>query len=126
MRRTVEQESGISVLSFLKCLMFSYILTTVLLLLLAFLLFKLHLGEGIVSIAIILIYCVSTFFAGFLAGKKAQNRKFLWGLLIGGAYFLVLVVISLAVNKTMGLQGNTFITTMILCAGGGMLGGMVS
>ena len=126
MSRTVKQENGMSLLSFLKCLLFSYILTTILLLLLAFLLYKLQWKERIISIAIIVIYCAATFFAGFMAGKMAHNRKFLWGLLIGGAYFLVLVVISLAVNKTMGLQGNSFLTTLILCTGGGMLGGMVS
>lgn len=120
------QEKKVPVLFFLKSLMFSYILTAILLMLLALLLYKVGLGASIVSIAIIAIYVISTFFAGFLAGKRMQNRKFLWGLVMGGLYFLVLAAISFAVNRTVGGMGNSFLTTMVLCVGGGMLGGMIS
>lgn len=109
----------------LKCLLLSYILTAMLLLLLAFMLYKLRLSEGIVSIAISSIYVVSTFVAGFVAGKKLQTRKFLWGMLLGTVYFVVLAVISLLVNQSVGELGNSFLTTLTLCAAGGTLGGMM-
>lgn len=115
-----------SVIFFLKCLLFSYIVTAALLMILALFLFKLGLGERVVSIAIIVIYVFSTFLAGFLAGKKMQNQKFLWGLLMGTLYFVVLALVSLAVNHSMVELGNPFFTTLALCAGGGMLGGMLS
>ena len=73
-----ENENKVSPLFFLKCLLFSYIVTTILLFLLAFLLYKLQWKESVVAVAIIVIYVAATFFAGFLAGKKMQNRKFLW------------------------------------------------
>lgn len=120
------QENKVSPLFFLKSLLFSYILTAVLLMLLALLLYKAGIGANIVSIAIIAIYVTATFFAGFLAGKKMQSRKFLWGLVMGGLYFLVLAAISFAINRSVGELGTSFFTTMVLCAGGGMLGGMVS
>lgn len=120
------QEKKVPVLFFLKSLLFSYILTAVLLMLLALFLYKARLSAGIVSIAIIVIYVISTFFAGFLTGKKMQSRKFLWGLVMGGLYFLVLTVVSFAVNRSVGELGNSFFTTMVLCAGGGMMGGMLS
>ena len=110
----------------LKTLLFSYILTGVLLALLAFFLYKLGLGEKAVSVAITVIYVACTFFAGLIAGKKLKSRRFLWGLLMGGAYFLVLALVSLvAGGGDMGV-GNSFFTTLVLCAGGGMLGGMIS
>lgn len=109
----------------LKCLLFSYILTALLLLLLAFLLYKFGLSEGIVSIAISSIYVLATFMAGFVAGKKLQTRKFLWGMLLGTVYFVVLAVISLLVNQSVGELGNSFMTTLTLCAAGGTLGGML-
>lgn len=110
----------------LKTLLFSYIFTGVLLALLAFLLYKLGLGEKAVTAAIIVIYVAATFFGGFIAGKKLKNRKFLWGLVIGAAYFVVLAAVSLSAGES-GLQiGNSFLTTLVLCAGGGMLGGMLS
>jgi putative membrane protein, TIGR04086 family/integral membrane protein, TIGR04097 family len=110
----------------LKCLLLSYLLTTGLLLLLALLLYRFELTEKVVSVCIIGIYILVTFLAGFLAGKREGSRKFLWGLLLGGLYFLILIVISLTVNQGMGEVGGNFFTVLILCCGSGMLGGMLS
>lgn len=110
----------------LKCLLFAYLLTAGLLLLLALFLYRFEFSEQIVSLSIIAIYVIVTFLAGLVAGKKMGARKFLWGLLMGALYFVVLILVSLAVNK--GLSGVTsdFVTVMLLCVGSGMLGGMVS
>lgn len=110
----------------LKCLLFSYLLTTGLLLLLALMLYRFGLSEQIVSICIIAIYVIVTFLAGLIAGKREGNRKFLWGLLIGTLYFLVLLIVSLMVNHGMSSITGNFFTVLMLCAGSGMLGGMVS
>ncbi len=118
-------EQRIPILFLLKCLLFSYILTAALLLLLTFLLYKLGLTEQIVSVSIIAIYVIATLFAGFVVGKRMQNRKFLWGLLIGAAYFLILLLVSLFVNSSSGEIGSSFGTTLVLCTAGGMLGGML-
>ena len=96
------------------------------LVILAFLLYKLNLGEKIVSAAIIVIYVAATLFGGFTTGRKMQNRRFLWGLLMGAAYFLVLAAVSFGVGKGDVHLGTSFLTTLVLCAGGGMLGGMLS
>ena len=100
----------------LKCLLISYLLTTGLVRLLA----------KIVSICIIAIYIIITFLAGFLAGKREGNRKFLWGLMMGSLYFVILIVLSLIVNHGLsGVSGN-LLTVLMLCGGSGMLGGMIS
>ena len=109
-----------------KSLLFSYILTGVLLALLAFALYRFGLGEKTVSIAIIAIYVVATLFSGFAAGKRIKSRRFLWGLLMGCAYFLILAVVSFIAGKGDVQVGSSFFTTLALCAGGGMLGGMLS
>lgn len=110
----------------LNSLLFSYILTVLMLGVLAFLLYKLQLGEKAVNIAIIVIYVAATVFGGFLAGKRMGNRRFLWGLALGGAYFIILAAVSLIVGKGNIQMGSSFFTTLVLCAGGGMLGGMLS
>lgn len=125
MERTTNQ-GDIPVLFLLKTLLFSYILTGALLSLLAFLLYKVGLTESIVAIVIIAIYVAATFFAGFVAGKKLKSRKFLWGLLMGSAYFIVLAAISLVLGEPAGQLGDSVVTTLVLCAAGGMLGGMLS
>ncbi|MBO5283773.1 MAG: TIGR04086 family membrane protein [Lachnospiraceae bacterium] len=127
MNRNGQEKTGeVPVLFLLKSLLFSYILTGGLLLLLALLLYKAGLSRKVVSVCIIVIYVLATFLAGFITGKRLKNRKFLWGALMGAAYFLVLVMISLAVNRQLGALTNSFLTTLVLCSGGGMLGGMLS
>lgn len=116
---------GIPVGFLMKSLLFSYILTALLLAVLAFLLYRLGLDEKTVSIAVMAIYVAGTLFGGFVTGKKMGSRKFLWGLLMGMAYFLVLAAVSLCVGKGSIQMGNSFFTTLALCAGGGMLGGML-
>ncbi len=108
-----------------KSLLFSYILTGGFLMLLALLLYRFGLSEKFVSICIIAIYVMASFFAGFMAGKKIGKRKFLWGLCMGVAYFIVLLVVSLVVNHSISDVANNFFSVMILCAGSGMLGGML-
>lgn len=125
MEQTKNQED-LPILFLLKTLLFSYILTGALLALLAFLLYKVGLTEKIVSIVIIAIYVAATFFAGFTAGKKLKCRKFLWGLVMGSAYFLVLAGISMMLGEPAGQLGDSVVTTLVLCAAGGMLGGMLS
>lgn len=110
----------------LKALLCAYVVTGILLLLLTLLLYKLNLDEGKVTGGIIAIYVISTFVGGFAAGKMAKVRKFAWGLTIGILYFGLLLLISLGVYRTLQGSGANVLTTFLLCAGGGMLGGMIS
>ena len=108
-----------------KCMLAAYILTAGLLLLLAFMLYRFGLSEKIVSLCIIGIYIAVTFAIGLLAGKRAGKKKFLWGLAMGVAYYVILVIVSLIVNRgPQDIAGN-MLTVFVLCAGSGMLGGMI-
>ena len=63
----------------LRGLLLAYGLTGIMLLLLAFLLFRFDLKENMVSMGIVLVYILSCFLGGILAGKYARTRKYLWG-----------------------------------------------
>ena len=110
----------------LKCMLAAYLVTAGLLLLLALMLYRFGLSEKVVSVCIILIYIVVTFLAGFIAGKRAGEKKFIWGLAMGCTYFLILTAVSLAVNKGMGDDVGNLVTVFLLCGASGMLGGMLS
>ncbi|HIR97231.1 MAG TPA: TIGR04086 family membrane protein [Candidatus Merdisoma faecalis] len=110
----------------IKSLLAAYIVTGLLLLLLALLLYKLQLSESVVNIGIIAIYVAACFLGGFLEGKMMKTRKFLWGGAFGLLYFAVLAIISLAVGQGFSGSSSHFVTTLILCMAGGTLGGMVS
>ena len=110
----------------LKFLITAYAITTVLLLLLALFVYKCYLPDKAVNACIIVIYILSTFLAGFLSGKRIGSQKYLWGLCIGGLYFLVLVVVSLCIKGSLTDLTSNFLFTMFLCLASGMLGGMIS
>lgn len=110
----------------LKALLSAYVLTGILLLVLAGLLYKLNLDEGKVTAGIIVIYVLSTFAGGFIAGKLLRQKKFLWGLMVGVMYFGLLLLVSLGLYHSLQGNGSDVLTTFLLCSGGGMLGGMLS
>lgn len=111
---------------YFKCFLFTAVLTGALLVLLALILYRFHLSEGTLSVCITAIYVITTFFVGFLSGKREGSRKFLWGLLAGVIYFLILLVISLCLKSADGFSSTHGLIVFALCAGGGMLGGMLS
>jgi len=107
-------------------LLAGYLVTLVGIFLLALCLFLFQITEEIVDIGIIVIYVASSLGTGFLAGKQLKTRKFLWGMLVGSVYYLILLIISIAGKQTLNVQSQELITTFLLCAGGGTLGGMIS
>lgn len=103
----------------------AWVVTALLLLLMALLLFKLELNESKVSLGMNAVYVLSCFFGGLAAGKGGKKRKFLWGLLTGTIYFLVLFLLSWK-TRTERESIRSFLLAAALCLGGGMLGGMIS
>ena len=124
MERQVRKDS--KVMWVLKALLASYIVTGILLLLLTMALYKMELNEKMVSAAIVVIYVMATLIGGILIGKMAKVKRFIWGLGLGIAYFALLLLITLGVYHTLNGDGANLVTTFILCAGGGMVGGMIS
>lgn len=111
-------------LKMMRALLVSYVVTALFLLLTAALVYRAGLDESKVQIAVILIYIVSCFLGGFLAGKLMKTRKFLWGGLLGFLYFAVMLLVSVAVNQEFGDAVIGVMTTFVICTVSGMAGGM--
>lgn len=131
MRKNLVQAQGekrvrVSVLTILKILLAMYLLTGALLLILSAMLYKMQLSESVVSVGIVLIYVLSGFLGGFLSGKVMKTRRFFWGMIMGAAYFLILILGSILFQKGINMEITRFFTTLILCTASGMIGGMVS
>lgn len=110
----------------LKSLLFAYAVTGIFLLLLAFLLFQFNLGEGPVTAGIIVVYVVSCLLGGFMAGKIVRKDRYLWGVLVGLCYYLLLLFVSFAVQGKWDMSLSHALTTFFMCIGGGALGGILS
>ena len=114
------------VMKVLSTLLIMYIVTGALLFLLAFLLYKMELEENIVTIGIMVIYVISGLLGGIIIGKRMKTRRFLWGIVVGAAYFLVLMIGSILMNRGFTSDGLHVMMTLLMCMGAGMIGGMVS
>ena len=110
----------------LKALLAAYVVTGILLLILTMLLYKLELNEKVVSAAIVAVYLVSTLMGGIFIGKMARVKRYLWGMGLGVLYFGLLILITLGVYRDLNTDAVNLMTTLVLCAGGGMAGGMLS
>lgn len=119
-------QKNIKVIWWIKSLLASYIVTGILLLVLTFFMYKFELNEKIVSAAIVGIYVVSTLIGGIIIGKLTKSKRYLWGMVLGILYFVLLLLITLGVYRTLNGDSVSIVTSLILCAGGGMTGGMIS
>ncbi len=109
-----------------KALLISYLVTGVILAILSYFVFQYEIKEGIVNIMIVATYVIANFMGGFICGKRMKERKFLWGLGLGVMYAAILLVVSYALGNGGALMDKSNLTMLMLCTGGGMLGGMLA
>ena len=103
-----------------------YVISGILLLLLAFLMYRMDLAEPVVNGAIIAIYIIAGFLGGFLMGKKAGVKKYLWGLLMGALYYGVLLLVGVVLHQGLNGEPVHLLSTMVLCLLSATAGGMIS
>ena len=109
-----------------KALLAAYVVTGILLIILALALYKFELNEGAVTAGVTAVYLISTFTGGLVVGKLAKVRRFLWGIVLGILYFALLLLVTVGIYRTFHGSSTEILVTFALCAGGGMAGGMIS
>lgn len=110
----------------IKGLIISYAITGVLLAVLAFFVYRFGLSEGITDVTITAIYVVVTFLGAFVVGKRVRERKFLWGFILGFLYIAIISAVAIVLGQTFDVTSTANLSTVALCVGGGLLGGMLS
>lgn len=114
------------VLEVIKSLVAAYIFTGVALAILAFVIYKWELNETVVNITILAIYVLASLLGGFLTGRRVKEHKFIWGLLMGTSYIIILYGVSMIMRSSLDMVSSANALAGALCLGGGMLGGMLS
>lgn len=115
------------ILSVVKTLAAAYLVTAVMLAILTVLLYKFQISEKLISGGIIATYVLSNIAGGIIIGKVTENKKYIWGCLVGVAYFFILSLLSFIINKSFyGAGGTEAVTAFACCVLGGTLGGMIS
>ncbi|MEE1196220.1 MAG: TIGR04086 family membrane protein [Lachnospiraceae bacterium] len=118
--------TGQKILMVIKTLILSYVMSGLILLLLAFLLYKFQLSEQAVKAGVLAVYVISCLAGGWYIGRKIGSRKFAWGFLAGILYFVVLLVVSMILNRSAVVYSQHLVTAFAMCILGGTIGGMIS
>lgn len=111
---------------FTRNLFITYLLTAVLLFVLAFILYKFKLQEKQVLICVYAIYSIACLIGGFLTGKVSEQRRFLWGAVFGVLFYVLLMVVSLIIRQDLSGSFISLLSVLAFCVIGGMIGGIVS
>ncbi|MDD6662684.1 MAG: TIGR04086 family membrane protein [Lachnospiraceae bacterium] len=120
------RKSGKGIGRLAAALVVSYLITVLALFGIVFVMLKLQPDTGTTELLILAVYVLSCFAGGWYAGRRAGRRKFLQGLLVGLLYFALLFLISGMGEREIQSDLAAGALACLLCAAGGMLGGMLA
>ena len=94
----------------IRTLLLSFLISIIILCLMALLMWKLSLSDGQVKTGLYLSYLLSCLFGGFCFGHIFPKRRILWGLCFGIGYFVLLALVCVVVAKaTLSYQPFLFL-----------------
>lgn len=114
------------IIPIIKTIVFMIITTVVMILLMTLLFYKAEIDEKGIRIGAVITYFITTFIGGFIFGKVNESKKYLFGLMIGAVYFILLIICSAVLGSSGNMFSGRMAIAMISCLAGGMLGGMIS
>lgn len=116
---------GKRIISACKVLILAYVITALLLLLSAFMMYKIGIGDSTMRAFVMAIYGIATFVAGLCYVKIRKNRRIVNGALMGAVYFAILMMVSFIVNHELFQDGRKAAISCTVCIACGIMGGMV-
>ncbi len=117
---------GDKIVYLLKGLLFSSLITGLLLLLIALLMYKAGISESVASPMVVGAYILAALIGGFYFAKHAQSRRFLWGMLFGTAFYAVYLLIAACYGTLLSMGIGELASMLAFSVVAGMAGGMVS
>ena len=115
-----------TVIRLMLSLVISYIITGVILMLLAFCMYKLGLGDRMMRLGVTIVYMLAPAAGGLFMCKGVGEKKPLWGFLVGCLYAAVICLVSIIMVGDAHLLVREGWTSLLLGLCGGTLGGMIS
>lgn len=126
--KSIEGKENISgkIRAYVQGMLASILVTGLLFVLFGLGLYQFRWGDSILQAGIWGIYGLSSLAGGFWVGKRLRNRRFLWGMLLGLLYFVLLLLVSGMMGEGFPEDGKELLTACVICLAGGMAGGMIS
>lgn len=107
-----------------KGLFYAYISTFILIAFFATLITYTNISENKLELFVNIITIVSLIIGGFYVGKKADNKGWLWGMIVGFLYILIIMIVNVIILKRVSFAEslNNLVLVSIL---GGLVGGII-
>jgi putative membrane protein (TIGR04086 family) len=120
-------ESGIkeNLVRLCKSLIVSYVVSAVLLLVSAAVLYSLRLNQNQMLVCVLVIYALSNLVGGFVLSRMVKGRRLLNGMVQGLSYCVVLLGVSWLVNKGLHTEAAAVLRAVAACVAGGIVGGII-
>ncbi|MGN0505071.1 MAG: TIGR04086 family membrane protein [Lachnospiraceae bacterium] len=109
-----------------KGLLFSSLITGVLMLLVALFMYKAGISESIAAPLVVASYLLAAFVGGLYFAKHAKARRFLWGLLFGAAFYVVYLLVAACYGTIPSMKIGEAVLMLAFSLVAGMAGGMLS
>ena len=120
-------EWRIHMIRIVKAMVVSVLLSAVLVVAVAYVLYKTDFTSAWEQIFVVLIYLLPCLAGGWCMGRMEKKRKFLWGGIVGCIFFLLLLMAALLTPGVKeGLDVGERIRVLMICLLGGIAGGMLS
>lgn len=120
----VTEEKKPQVFALFSSLLIAYAITCIVFIAYAILITYSSITEQNISLVVTITGIISVAVAGFDSAKDAKSKGWLWGIIAGTLYGIILLCIGTFVNKGLSIDSKT-ITLLIICIAGGGLGGVV-
>lgn len=104
----------------------AYIVSALMLVVLAFAAYKTGMNENVVTVGICVVYFISSMAAGLMAGVKSRTRIAVMGIMAGAVYYAVILLTSFILNKGIASDTRAILTGMALSVFGGFAGGFLA
>lgn len=115
-----------NIIKVVKALIASYVLTGILLMILTLIFYKANISNTKIYIGVVVIYILANLAGGFIIGRITGEKKFVWGVILGVSYFVILSLVSFIGNRSFYENGVNALVALAACTAGGMFGGMLS
>lgn len=119
-------KNNVKLISLVKSIGFAFILTALFMLIFAGIMLIAGLSGMGISIMVILLSIIPVFVSGFYLGKKVEEKKYLWGMILAAAFFMIYLGIAVIFQADHTLLFGSYLKTFIIMLISGMLGGMLS
>ncbi|MCL2592676.1 MAG: TIGR04086 family membrane protein [Defluviitaleaceae bacterium] len=117
-----EQKSQVS--NLITGILIAYAITAVVFIGYAMLLTYTNMTENNISLIVTITSIAAAIVAGFDAAKGAKNRGWLWGMIAGVFYALILICIMIWIQRAATFDSRT-LTLIVLSIASGGLGGVL-